>query len=140
MELETMNTRHKIMIVEDYTPLRSVLSFMLSHAGYTALETADAASAMDEAGRQPPDLVLLDRQLPDMDGLKLLQHWRREENTAGMPVIMVSGRADDEDRVAGFRAGADDYVVKPFHRAELLARVEAVLRRAAPAPREADRE
>ena len=124
-----MAAASKILIVEDHKPLRSLLSFLLSSAGYETSETADALSALDEAGRQQPDLVLLDWQLPDMDGIKLLRLWRADEATARIPVIMVSGKADEVDRVAGLKAGADDYVTKPFGRDELLARVQAVLRR-----------
>jgi two-component system phosphate regulon response regulator PhoB len=135
-----MTAVRKILIVEDHKPLRSLLSFLLSSAGYETFETADAISAMDEANRQQPDLVLLDWHLPDMEGIKLLRLWRAEEATARIPVIMVSGKADEVDRVAGLKAGADDYVTKPFGRDELLARVQAVLRRtgAAPAPTDQD--
>jgi len=135
-----MSANHRILIVEDHKPLRSLLSFLLSNAGYETRETADAMSALDEAGRQPPDLMLLDWQLPDMDGLRLLRMWRADEATARIPVIMVSGKGQDGDRVAGLKAGADDYVVKPFNRDELLARVQAVLRRTAGGPREPDQE
>ena len=124
-----MASARKILIVEDHKPLRSLLSFLLTQAGFETFETADAMAALDEACRQQPDLVLLDWQLPDMEGIKLLRLWRAEETTARIPVIMVSGKADEGDRVAGLRAGADDYIVKPFGRDELLARVEAVLRR-----------
>ena len=124
-----MTDVRRILIVEDHKPLRSLLSFLLTSAGYETFETADAMSALDEANRQQPDLVLLDWQLPDMDGIKLLRLWRAEEATARIPVIMVSGKADEVDRVAGLKAGADDYVTKPFGRDELLARVQAVLRR-----------
>ena len=124
-----MTDVRRILIVEDHKPLRSLLSFLLTSAGYETFETADAMSALDEANRQQPDLVLLDWQLPDMDGIKLLRLWRAEETTARIPVIMVSGKADEVDRVAGLKAGADDYVTKPFGRDELLARVQAVLRR-----------
>jgi two-component system phosphate regulon response regulator PhoB len=124
-----MTAVRKILIVEDHKPLRSLLSFLLSNAGYETFETADAMSALDEAARQKPDLVLLDWQLPDMDGIKLLRLWRAEDATSQIPVIMVSGKTDEVDRVAGLRAGADDYVTKPFGRDELLARVQAVLRR-----------
>ncbi len=124
-----MTAVRKILIVEDHKPLRSLLSFLLSSAGYETCETADALSALEETGRQKPDLVLLDWQLPDMDGIRLLRLWRADEATAGIPVIMVSGKTEEVDRVAGLKAGADDYVTKPFGRDELLARVQAVLRR-----------
>lgn len=134
-----MTAAHRILIVEDHKPLRSLLSFLLSSAGYETHETADAMSALDEASRQPPDLVLLDWQLPDMDGIKLLRLWRSDDSTSQIPVIMVTGKADEADRVAGLRAGADDYVTKPFGRDELLARVQAVLRRSGN-PRDAEPE
>ena len=121
----------KIMIVEDERAIRQLLSFILRPAGYDIIEVADAISAIDEAGRLNPSLVLLDWQLPDMDGLRLLKFWRADEITARMPVIMVSARITEADRVAGLRAGADDYITKPFARDELLARIHAVLRRAA---------
>ena len=124
-----MKAVHQILIVEDHTQLRGLLSFLLSSAGYQTRETADAVSARAETNRQQPDLVLLDWQLPDMDGLQLLQHWRASEATAQMPVIMVTGKTGESDRVAGLSAGADDYISKPFGRHELLARVQAVLRR-----------
>ena len=126
-----MAAAQRILIVEDHKPLRGLLSFLLASAGYETFETADAESALSEASRQQPDLVLLDWQLPDMDGITLLRLWRADEATAQIPVIMVSGKTDEVDRVAGLNAGADDYVTKPFGRDELLARVQAVLRRAA---------
>ena len=135
-----MTDVRRILIVEDHKPLRSLLSFLLTSAGYETFETADAMSALDEANRQQPDLVLLDWQLPDMDGIKLLRLWRAEETTARIPVIMVSGKADEVDRVAGLKAGADDYVTKPFGRDELLARVQAVLRRTGVARAPTDQE
>jgi two-component system phosphate regulon response regulator PhoB len=124
-----MTTAHRILIVEDHKPLRGLLSFLLSNAGYDTCETANATTALEETSRRPPDLVLLDWQLPDMEGINLLRLWRADETTARLPVIMVTGKADERDRVAGLRAGADDYIPKPFSRDELLARVEAVLRR-----------
>lgn len=119
----------RILIVEDERAIRQMLAFMLRPAGHQVVEAPDAMSAIDEVVRAPPALVLLDWQLPDMDGLRLLKLWRADEATAAMPVIMVSARITEADRVAGLRAGADDYVVKPFSRDELLARVQALLRR-----------
>ena len=125
-----MRTGHRILIVEDHKPLRNLLSFLLGGAGYEPVETTDGRCAIDEAQRQQPDLVLLDWQLPDMDGVQVLRHWRSDELTAHIPVIMMSGQARESDRVTGLRAGADDYLAKPFGKDELLARVQAVLRRA----------
>lgn len=120
----------RILIVEDERAIRQLLSFVLSAAGYATAEATDAMSAIDEVGRWSPDLVLLDWQLPDMEGLRLLRMWRADEATTRLPVIMVSARVTEADRIAGLRAGADDYITKPFSRDELLARVQAVLRRA----------
>lgn len=119
-----------ILIVEDNKPVRVMLSFLLSGAGYETLEASDAMSAMDETAAHAPNLILLDWQLPDMDGLKLVKVWRADESTAGIPIIFLSARTSEADRVAALRAGADDYITKPFSRNDLLARVEAVLRRA----------
>lgn len=121
----------RILVVEDERAIRQLLSFVLGPAGYEVVEAPDAMSAIDEAARSHPDLVLLDWQLPDMDGLRLLKLWRADESTARLPVIIVSARTAETDRVTGLRAGADDYIIKPFSRDELLARVHAILRRAA---------
>jgi two-component system phosphate regulon response regulator PhoB len=127
-------TMKDILVVEDEAAIRQLLVFILRQAGYGAREAGNAAEAGDEVNRRLPDLALLDWQLPDMDGLRLLKSWRTEETTLGLPVIMVSARITEADRVAGLRAGADDYVIKPFARDELLARVDAVLRRAGARP------
>lgn len=118
-----------ILIVEDNKPLRTLLSFLLTNAGYETLEAADAISAIDEASRHSPSLAILDRQLPDMDGMKLLRYWKADEATVTMPVIICSASVEESDRVDGLKAGADDYICKPFGREELVARVEALLRR-----------
>ena len=118
-----------ILIVEDDAAIRQLLAFILKPAGYQPREAPDSMTAIDEVNRSPPDLVLLDWQLPDMDGLKLLKLWRADESTSTLPVIFVSARITEADRVAGLRAGADDYITKPFARDELIARIQAVLRR-----------
>ena len=120
-----------ILVVEDEAPVRDVLRFSLERAGYLVEGAASGRSAMRELDNYVPDLIVLDVGLPDVDGLELLHSWRREERTRAMPVIIVTGRGDERDRVNGLRAGADDYVTKPFAAAELLARVRAALRRTA---------
>lgn len=120
----------RILIVEDERAIRQLLGFILRPAGFEIAEAASAMAGMDEVSRALPQLVLLDRQLPDMDGLRLLKMWRADETTAGLPVIMVSARVTEADRVAGLRAGADDYIVKPFSLRELTSRLRAALRRA----------
>jgi two-component system phosphate regulon response regulator PhoB len=127
--LEASHDMSRILIVEDERAIRQLLAFTLNAAGHDTVEAADAMSAMDEANRALPDLALLDWALPDMEGLRLLRFWRSDESTAALPVIMVSARATEPDRVTALRAGADDYISKPFGRDELLARIQAVLRR-----------
>src|SRR5215471_6319118 len=122
-----------ILVVEDEAPIRDVLRFCLERAGYLVEGAASGRGAMRELDNYVPDLIVLDVGLPDVDGLELLHSWRREERTRAMPVIIVTGHVDERDRVIGLRAGADDYVTKPFSRDELLARIETVLRRVSPA-------
>jgi two-component system, OmpR family, phosphate regulon response regulator PhoB len=122
-----------ILVVEDEAPVRDVLRFCLERAGYRVEGSATGRNAVRELDNYVPDLVVLDVGLPDMSGLELLHGWRTQDRTRGMPVIIVTGRSDERDRVNGLRAGADDYVTKPFSRDELLARIESVFRRAAPA-------
>jgi len=121
-----------ILVVEDEAPIRDVLRFSLERAGYLVEGAASGRNAMRELDSYVPDLIVLDVGLPDVDGLELLHNWRREERTRSVPIIIVTGRGDERDRVNGLRAGADDYVTKPFSRDELLARIETVLRRVSP--------
>jgi two-component system phosphate regulon response regulator PhoB len=121
-----------ILVVDDEAPVREVLRFSLERAGYAVAGATSAHNALRELDKYLPDLVVLDLGLPDMSGLELLQSWRQEERTRSLPVIILTGRGGERERVTGLRSGADDYVTKPFSRGELLARIEAVLRRAAP--------
>jgi two-component system phosphate regulon response regulator PhoB len=121
-----------ILVVEDEAPVREVLRFSLERAGYVVEGAGSGRNAMREIDNCVPDLIVLDVGLPDIDGLELLHSWRREERTRSMPVIIVTGRGDERDRVSGLRAGADDYITKPFSRDELLARIETVFRRVSP--------
>ncbi len=121
-----------ILVVDDEAPVRDVLRFCLERAGYVVEGASTARGALRELDNYVPDLVVLDVGLPDINGLQLLHGWRHEDRTRGMPVIIVTGRGEERDRVGGLRAGADDYITKPFSRDELLARIETVLRRASP--------
>jgi two-component system phosphate regulon response regulator PhoB len=121
-----------ILVVDDDSAVRDVLRFCLERAGYLVTTATQARGALGEIDHFIPDLVLLDLGLPDMNGLELLHSWRHGERTRSMPIIVVTGRAEERDRIAGLRSGADDYIAKPFSRDELLARIENVLRRAAP--------
>jgi DNA-binding response OmpR family regulator len=119
----------RILAVEDDHQVRHLLVRLLSAEGYEVFEAEDALGAMEQLGAHAPDLVLLDVVLPDISGLELL---RRIRSTSDVPIIMLTGRADEADRIHGLRSGADDYVVKPFSPGELMARVESVLRRSGP--------
>src|SRR5262245_54041719 len=121
-----------ILVVDDDGAVRDVLRFCLERAGYLVTAAANARAALCELDHFVPDLVLLDLGLPDVNGLELLHGWRRAERTRGMPIVVVTGRTDERDRITGLRSGADDYIGKPFSRDELLARIDSVLRRAAP--------
>jgi two-component system phosphate regulon response regulator PhoB len=125
-----------ILVVDDDSAVRDVLQFCLERAGYFVTTVPHARTALAELDHFVPDLVLLDLGLPDMSGFDLLHSWRQSERTRTMPIIVLTGRTDERDRIAGLRSGADDYVGKPFSRDELLARIENVLRRAAPTARE----
>ncbi len=125
-----------VLIVEDELDLVSTLEYRLQKEGYQTISATTGAQAMTALRTQPrPDLVLLDLMLPDMSGVDICRNIRKEESTADIPVIMVTARADEIDRVVGFEVGADDYVCKPFSVRELVLRVKAQLRRSRPAPR-----
>jgi two-component system, OmpR family, phosphate regulon response regulator PhoB len=117
---------HTVLVVDDEPVLRNLLSHLLHLEGYKVLEAEDGLTALDIVATEHPDLVLLDVMLPARNGLDVLGDLRR---ISDIPVILVSARAEEDDRVAGLRLGADDYVTKPFSAAELSARVESLLRR-----------
>lgn len=121
-----------MLIVEDETAIAELLAINLRHAGHSVRLAGDARQALEAVKERLPDLVLLDWMLPGESGLQLARRWRSEERTRALPIIMLTARAQEDDRVAGLDAGADDYLVKPFSTKELLARVRAVLRRRAP--------
>lgn len=119
-----------ILLVDDEQDLIETLRYSLEREGYTTLAAANGAAAMGFLGQtRPPDLVLLDWMLPDMSGTEVCRSLRMGERTRGIPVIMVSARSEEIDRVVGFELGADDYVTKPFSVRELLLRIKAILRR-----------
>jgi DNA-binding response OmpR family regulator len=119
--------RRRILVVEDDRTLRQALTFNLTREGYEVTAAADGEAALEAARDQRLDLILLDVMLPGMSGVEVLRVLRREN--VSTPVIIVSAKGDEIDRVVGLKVGADDYVAKPFSRPELLARIEAVLRR-----------
>lgn len=119
----------KILVVDDQAVLLETISYNLEQAGYRVLTASDGSSALEIARRESPDLVILDIMLPGMDGLEVCRQLRRESNTVTTPIIMLTAKGDEIDKVVGLEVGADDYVTKPFGRRELLARVRALLRR-----------
>ena len=119
----------KIVIVEDEAPLLEVLRYNLETEGYLVDVAEDGAAALDKVCRSTPDLIILDWMLPELSGVEVCRQLRAEPDTKEVPVIMLTARGEEADRLKGLASGADDYVVKPFSPAELIARVRAVLRR-----------
>jgi DNA-binding response OmpR family regulator len=119
----------KILVVDDEAILVETIAYNLEQAGYRVVTAADGGSALDAARSETPDLIILDVMLPGMDGLEVCRQLRRESSTATTPIVMLTAKSDEIDKVVGLEVGADDYVTKPFGRRELLARVRALLRR-----------
>lgn len=121
-----------VLIVEDEEPILELIAVNLEHAGHAPLRARSVAEAQKLIGQALPDLVLLDWMLPDESGLAFAKRLRADRRTKAIPIIMLTARAEERDKVAGLEAGADDYVTKPFSPRELVARIRAVLRRRAP--------
>jgi two-component system, OmpR family, phosphate regulon response regulator PhoB len=126
-----MAAKH-ILIVEDEKPIRDMIAFTLRRQGFEVSEAADAASARSRIVDKRPDLLLIDWMLPDVSGLELTRQLKRDRENQDLPIIMLTARGDEQDKVAGLEGGADDYMTKPFSPRELLARINAVLRRVLP--------
>ena len=122
----------RILIVEDEQAIREMVCLALSQGGYDCQEAADANEAQQRILAGLPDLILLDWMLPGMSGIDYARKLRRDKLTQGVPVIMLTARSQEEDKVRGLDTGADDYITKPFSTRELLARIKALLRRSAP--------
>ena len=122
----------RVLVVDDDPDIRVSLEEALKVAGYEVDGAGTGAGALAICQQQCPDLVLLDQMLPDLDGLEVCRRLRETPATARVPIVFVTARTGERERVRGLAAGADDYVVKPFSTAELLLRVRAVLRRATP--------
>ncbi|MEO3691481.1 phosphate regulon transcriptional regulator PhoB [Roseateles paludis] len=121
-----------VLVVEDESAIAELIALNLRHAGFEVTLAADAAQAQAAVDAVLPDLVLLDWMLPGQSGVALARQWRSAARTKELPVILLTARAEESDKVAGLDAGADDYITKPFSTNELLARMRAVLRRKAP--------
>jgi two-component system phosphate regulon response regulator PhoB len=122
----------RILVVEDESAIAELISINLRHAGYEVTIAQTADQAQSEVDGVLPDLVVLDWMLPGQSGIALAKHWRSQTRTRELPIIMLTARAEENDKITGLDAGADDYLVKPFSTNELLARIRAVLRRKAP--------
>jgi len=127
-----MKSLPRILIVEDESAIAELISVNLRHNGFQPVWAMDAESAQRELDEILPDVILLDWMLPGESGLTLARRWRNSTRTKAVPILMLTARGDEADRVAGLDAGADDYIVKPFSPRELLARIRAVLRRRVP--------
>lgn len=127
-----MKSLPRILIVEDESSIAELISVNLRHNGFQPVWAMDAESAQRELDEILPDVILLDWMLPGESGLTLARRWRAVARTKSVPILMLTARGDEADRVAGLDAGADDYIVKPFSPRELLARIRAVLRRRVP--------
>jgi len=125
-----------ILIIEDERDLAELLAFNLQQAGYSATLAHDGAAGLAKALVDPPDLIILDLMLPGLLGTEVCRRLRQERATAAVPVLMLTARGEEIDRVVGFEVGADDYVVKPFSVREVVLRVKALLRRSSDAPTE----
>ncbi len=122
----------KVLVVEDEPAIAELIAVNLRHNGFVPVWAEDGPSAQRELDAVLPDVILLDWMLPSQSGLQLARKWRGDARTRGIPILMLTARGDEPDKVAGLDAGADDYITKPFSTQELLARIRAVLRRRAP--------
>jgi two-component system phosphate regulon response regulator PhoB len=123
-----------IMIVEDETALVTMLRYNLEKEGFRVCEAADGEEALTVVEEANPDLILLDWMLPMMSGIEVCRQLRRKPNTKDVPVVMITARGEEQDKIRGLNTGADDYITKPFSMPELMARLRALLRRTQPTP------
>jgi two-component system phosphate regulon response regulator PhoB len=128
----------QILVVEDETPIREMITFVLEQNGFNTIEACDIEQALQKVNEPYPDLILLDWMLPGGTGVKLAKKLKQNEYTRNIPIIMLTARSDEDDKVAGFEAGIDDYITKPFSPKELIARIKAVIRRVSPTSLEED--
>jgi two-component system phosphate regulon response regulator PhoB len=122
-----------ILVVDDEAPILALLRYNLDKAGFRVIEATDGQEALTLIREQNPDLMVLDWMLPSLSGIEVCRQVRRDGEFRNLPIIMLTARGEEQDRVRGLEVGADDYLPKPFSPAELLARIRAVLRRIRPA-------
>jgi phosphate regulon transcriptional regulator PhoB len=121
-----------VLVVEDERDIRNLIVLHLERDGFRCRTASTGTEALREVKKSVPDLIVLDQMLPELDGLEVCRRLRSAEPTVGIPIVMLTAKAEEVDRVVGLELGADDYVTKPFSPKELVARVRAVLRRARP--------
>jgi two-component system phosphate regulon response regulator PhoB len=119
----------RVLIVDDDPDIQRLVSYNLSQAGFQVTTAVSGRLALDSVQKHPPDLIILDVMLPDIDGLEVCRSLRQRDNSRRIPVIMLTARTEEIDRVVGFEVGADDYVMKPFSPRELVLRVKSIFRR-----------
>jgi DNA-binding response OmpR family regulator len=119
----------RVLIVDDDPDIQRLVSYNLSQAGFQVLSASTGRTALDSVQKQPPDLIILDIMMPDVDGMEVCRTLRQRENSRRIPIIMLTARGEEVDRVVGFELGADDYVSKPFSPRELVLRVKSIFRR-----------
>lgn len=122
----------RILVVEDEAPIREMLCFVLEQKGYQTIEAEDYDSALAKICEPYPEMILMDWMLPGGSGINLIKHLKRDDLTRQIPVVMLTARGEEEDKVRGLEVGADDYITKPFSPKELMARLKAVMRRVSP--------
>lgn len=122
----------RVLVVEDEAPIREMLCFMLEQKGFEPIEAADFSEAVALVKEPYPELILLDWMIPGGSGIQFIKLMKQEELTRNIPIVMLTARGEEEDKVRGLEVGADDYITKPFSPKELTARIKAVMRRAAP--------
>ena len=133
------STPTRILVVEDEPDIAALVAYQLAHAGYQVRTATTGSEALKALETDPPDLMVLDLMLPEIAGADILKSLRSRKETQTTPVIILTARGEEEDRLRGFELGADDYIAKPFSPRELVMRVKAVLRRAVPDPSRATR-
>lgn len=127
---------HTILLVEDEAPIREMLIFVLEQAGFDVVEAEDFDEGLAKIKEPYPDLILLDWMLPGGSGIKLAKQIKQHEVAKAIPLIMLTARSEEDDKIRGLEAGADDYITKPFSPKELVARIKAVMRRVTPTSKE----
>src|SRR6516164_5854396 len=119
----------RVLIVDDDPDIQRLVCYNLSQAGFQVSTASSGRTALETVQKQPPDLIILDVMMPDIDGMEVCRTLRQRENSRRIPIIMLTARGEEVDRVVGFELGADDYVMKPFSPRELVLRIRSIFRR-----------